>query len=451
MKRILEGLVLACVLAQPAPALAAAGPAIDFEEFRLENGLRVILSRDPAVPVTAVAMIFDVGGRHEVPGRSGFAHLFEHLMFEGSKNVPKGSFDRILESYGGDNNASTHADFTLYHEVVPSNALPIALWLDADRVGALNVGKEAVSTQIEVVKEEKRMRVDNEPYGSLLYVDMASQTFSNWRNAHPVIGSFEDLDAADLKDVRDFFETYYAPSNAIMAIVGDVNPEEAKKLVLGLFGGIPSHDAPAPPDLGEPPPSGERSVSLQDPHARLPALGFTWKGMPERGTQDFFALTLLGRALFLGKGARLYQELVKDSQVAVSVEGGLGFPVADADEYKAPGLFGGFVLHKSERDPSTVKALVNAQVARLAKEGLTDLELDRVKTKFRSDWIMERQESLGRAQALLKAALLDGDAGAANSLDGYMAVGPQDIRRVAAKYLLPAASTWFMLKPGAAP
>ncbi|MEQ1917605.1 MAG: pitrilysin family protein, partial [Elusimicrobiota bacterium] len=223
-------LLLALLSGVPAGA-AETAPRIDFSSFTLANGMRVLLSRDASVPVVAMTMIVDVGGRHEARGLSGFAHLFEHMMFEGSKHVPKGGFDRMLETYGGDNNASTHEDFTFYYEQVPSNALPIALWLDADRIGALSVTPESVKNQIEVVKEEKRMRVDNEPYGPLLYVDMASHTFSNWQNSHPTIGSFEDLDAASLKDVRAFFEAYYSPDNIIMAIVGDIEPDETRALV----------------------------------------------------------------------------------------------------------------------------------------------------------------------------------------------------------------------------
>ena len=261
-------------------------PRIDFTTFTLPNGMRVVLSRDASVPVVATTMMVDVGGRHEVRGRSGFAHLFEHMMFEGSKHVPKGGFDKTLESYGGDNNASTHEDFTFYYEELPSNALPIALWLDADRVGSLSVSPEATKNQIEVVKEEKRMRVDNEPYGSMLYVDMGSHTFSNWQNSHPTIGSFEDLDAASLKDVRAFFEAYYSPDNIILGIVGDIDPLETRKLVEAYFGSLPVKPRPERASLVEPAPAGERVIKLTDAHAKLPALGFTWKNGPERGSED---------------------------------------------------------------------------------------------------------------------------------------------------------------------
>jgi len=445
----MRAFLLAALLAAVPAGAAESAPRIDFSSFTLSNGLRVVLSRDASVPVVAMTMIVDVGGRHEAPGLSGFAHLFEHLMFEGSKHVPKGGFDKLLETYGGDNNASTHEDFTLYYEQVPSNALPVALWLDADRVGALNVDLESVKNQIEVVKEEKRMHVDNEPYGSLLYVDMASHTFSNWQNAHPTIGSFADLDAASLKDVRAFFEAYYSPDNIIMAIVGDIEPEETRRLVASYFGSLPVKPRPKAPDLAEPAPAGERTIKLADEHAKLPALAFTWKDGPERGTEDYYALLLLGKALFSGKSSRLYQKLVKESQVAVSLDGGLGFPISDADEYKAPGAFGGFVVHKREKAASELKALIEGEVAKVAKSGLPPAELERVKTKFRSDWLRGQETRLGRAQRLLVAALLDGDPEAANrELSRFMAVTPESIRRAAAARLVPRASTWFELAVG---
>ena len=446
----MKGLLLASLLAAvPAGAAEPAAPRIDFSSFTLANGLRVVLSRDASVPVAAMTMIVDVGGRHEAPGLSGFAHLFEHLMFEGSRHVPRGDFDKLLETYGGDNNASTHEDFTFYYEQVPSNALPVAVWLDADRVGALNVAPESVKNQIEVVKEEKRMRVDNEPYGAMLYVDMASHTFSNWQNSHPTIGSFADLDAASLKDVRAFFEAYYSPDNIIVAIVGDIDLDATRALVASYFGAMPTKPRPKAADTTEPAPAGERTIKLADEHAKLPALGFTWKGGPERGTDDYYALLLLGKALFSGKSARLYQRLVKESQAAVSLDGGLGFPISDADEYKAPGAFGGFVIHKREKTASELKARVAAEVARIAKEGVSGAPRARGETKFRSDWLRGQETSLGRAQRLLYAALLDGDPEAANrELSRFMAVTPEMIRRAAAARLSPASATWFELAAG---
>ncbi|HAZ07234.1 MAG TPA: peptidase M16 [Elusimicrobia bacterium] len=434
-------------------SVPAVGPPaaarIDFSSFTLRNGMRVLVSRDASVPVVAVAMIVGVGGRHEARGRSGFAHLFEHMMFEGSAHVPKGGFDRFLESFGGDNNASTHEDFTFYYEELPSNALAVALWLDADRIGALRVTRQAVKNQIEVVKEEKRMRVDNQPYGAVMGVEMAARSFENWQNAHPVIGSFEDLDAASLKDVKSFFDAYYSPDNITMAVVGDADPAEVRRLVTAYFTPIKSKPRPAHLDTTEPDPRGERAFTVKDEHAKLPALGVTWKGAPARGTVSHRALVLLGNALFSGKSSRLYQSLVKESRTAVSVEGGLGFPLADWDEYQAPGLFGAFIVHKKDQPFAAVKELIAAQTARVAAEGLAPEELERVKVKFRSDWVRAEETRLGRARRLLQSTLLDGDPEAANrELSRILAVTNEDIRRAAAAHLKAEAATWFEVTAG---
>ena len=451
-------ILLSAALALAGPAAAASeasvepsAPRVDFSSFTLPNGLHVLVSKDSSVPVVAVAMIVNVGGRVEARGRSGFAHLFEHMMFEGSKHVPKGGFDKYLESVGGDNNASTHEDFTFYYEELPSNALATALWLDADRIGALSVTPEAVKNQISVVEEEKRSSVDNEPYGPLEYVDMGERSFSNWQNAHPTIGTFADLDAASLSDVRAFFAAYYSPDNITLAVVGDVDLAEVRRLVTGYFGPIPAKPRPKSPDISEPAPSGESSVSLKDAHAKLPALAVSWKGMPARGTTDYYALVLLGRALLSGKSSRLFQTLVKESQTAVSADGGLGFPIAGWDEYKAPALFGAVVVRKSGASFDKVRGLVAAEAAKAGTEGLSAAELERVKIKFRSDWVRAQETRLGRASRLLQDALLDGDPEVANQeLDRYMAVTNEDVRRAAAAYLRPEAATWFDVAAGGA-
>jgi zinc protease len=444
MRTLLLALALAC------PA-GAADLRIDFSSFTLSNGMTFLVSKDSSVPVVAVTMIVDVGGRTETRGRSGFAHLFEHMMFEGSKHVPKGGFDKYLESVGGDNNASTHEDFTFYYEELPSNALATALWLDADRVGALSVTPEAVKNQIAVVEEEKRSSVDNEPYGPLEYVDMAEHSFSNWQNAHPTIGSFADLDAASIGDVRAFFAAYYSPDNITMAVVGDVDPAEVRRLAAGYFGPIPAKPRPKAPDVAEPGPRGESVVALTDAHAKLPAVAVAWKGMPARGTTDYYALVLLGRALLSGKSARLFQTLIKESQTAVSLDSGLGFPIAGWDEYKAPALFGVMAVRKPDAPFAKVRGLVADAAAKAGTEGLTPAELERVKIKFRSDWVRAQETRLGRAERLLQDSLLDGDAEVANrELSRYMAVTNDDIRRAAAAYLRPEAATWFDVAAGGA-
>ncbi|MBI5210024.1 MAG: insulinase family protein [Elusimicrobia bacterium] len=448
-----QGVAAQAAAAGPAePATGPRVPKVAFETAVLANGLRVVVAADASVPVVTVAMAFNAGGRTEPRGRAGFAHLFEHLMFEGSKHVRKGQFDRILESYGGDNNALSHEDYTIFYEVLPSNALAVALWLDADRLADLDVTKDAIRNQIEVVKEERRMRVDNDPYGPLLYVDVASRTFSNWQNAHPTIGSYEDFAAATTKAVSEFYADYYSPQNGVLAIVGDVDPARALSLVKDYFEWIPNRGSPAAVDVTEPEPASARWFELADTHAHLPALAVAWKGLPARGSPDHYALALVGQALFAGKNSRLYQELVKRAQVAVSLEGGLGFPLMEPREYKEPGSLGGYVVHKAEHSARDVQGLLMKQVSKVAAAGLGPAELDRVKTKFRSDWVRSRETTLGRAQMLLTAAILDGDPGTVNmDLERFMAVTPEDTRRAAARFLRPDAAAFFAVSPGGRP
>src|SRR6185312_2478407 len=310
---------------------------------------------------------------------------------------------------------------------------------------------EAVKNQIAVVEEEKRSSVDNEPYGPLEYVDMGEHSFSNWQNAHPVIGSFADLDAASLADVRAFFAAYYSPDNITLAVVGDVDPAEVRRLVKDYFGPIPAKPRPKAPDTTEPAPSGEIVVQLKDAHAKLPAIAVSWKGMPARGTTDYYALVLLGRALANGKSARLYQNLVKESQTAVSVDGGMGFPIAGWDEYKAPALFGVMAVRKPDAPFEKVRGLIAGAAKAAGTDGLPAAELERVKIKFRSDWVRAQETRLGRASRLLQDALLDGDAEVANQeLGRYMSVTSDDIRKAAAAYLKPEAATWFDVAAGGA-
>lgn len=448
---IRAGLAAFIVLAGPAPAAEA--PRIAMESYPLANGMRIILAPDHAVPVTTLSIIYDVGGRHEHPGRSGFAHLFEHLMFVGSAHVPKGDFDRLLESYGGDNNAETHQDYTIYYEEMPSNALPIALWLEADRLSALKITKETRENQISVVKEEKRIRIDNEPYGSALNDEISARSFKNWQNSHSSMGSFKDLEAVSSKDVRNFFNDYYAPSNAVLAVVGDFEPAQVMAWIQGYFGWIPNRGKVVPVDTKEPAGFSFSSSTLNDVHANLPAVILTWKGLPQRrASPDFYALALLSQILFNGKSSRLYLSLVKDKQVAVSVDGGLGFPEADFSDFKAPWLFTAFVIYKEGKTAAQIQSLIEEAVSDIARNGVSQEELDRIKTKFRSNWIRSSQTALGRAQTLLKAALLDGDPEIVNGeLDRYMAVKAAEVQDAAAKYFQRDRQMLLDVKPGAKP
>lgn len=425
-------------------------PEIPFRQFTLPNGLRVILSEDHAVPVVTESLCFNVGGRDEHRGSSGFAHLFEHLMFEGSEHARKGVFDHLVEGYGGTDNASTHTDYTFYFETAPSNALPILMWLDADRMAYLNVTPENMKNQIAVVEEEKRLRVDNEPYGPLLYIDMGEDAFSNWQNAHPVIGSFADLDRATLAEVKAFFDSYYAPRNAILTIAGDIDPVRTEALVRKYFAWIPNRGTITPVVTAEPPRTRETDVTVRDPHANLPALAIAWQG-PRRGTPEFYALALLGQDLFAGDSSRLYQSLVKTEKVAIEVDGGLNFPGGDFTDYRAPGLFGGFAIYKPTASAQLIEQLIFREIHEIAANGMPADELLRVKTKLASDWIRNEQTTLDRAQLLALGELMDGTpAGASEDLRKILNVTSEQIQAAAVEYLTHARATVIVNMPGAA-
>lgn len=447
--RILAVFLLASLgLTAALAAQAVQVPPIPFTEFKLKNGMRVILSEDHTLPVVTESMLFAVGGRNEHPGQSGFAHLFEHLMFEGSAHAPKGVFDHLVEGYGGTDNASTHEDYTFYFESVPSNVLETVMWLDADRLSALDVTQEAMQNQIKVVEEEKRLRVNNSPYGPLMYVDLQQQAFANWQNAHPVIGSFKDLNAATLAEVRQFFDDYYAPRNCILTIVGDFDSAQVRPMVEKYFGWIPNRGKPAPVNTKEPQQSQPRRETIHDPLAKLPALTMSWHG-PERGTRDFYALTMLGQLLFSGQGSRLYQSLVKDHKVALQVDGGLGFPMGSYRDYLAPGLFSGLVVYKPNANAQEVEGLVMQQIHQIEATGVSTETLHRLQTKFASDWIRVQQTTLGRNQLLALAALFDGRPGDANTeLARFMDVNSNDLERVAQTYLTSARLNLVVDLPG---
>lgn len=443
-------LVLLMAVGAAAALAQASVPQITFTEFTLPNGLRVVLSEDHTLPVVTESMLFNVGGRDEHPGQSGFAHLFEHLMFEGSRHAPKGEFDHLVEGYGGNDNASTHEDYTFYYENVPSNVLETVMWLDADRMSALNVTQANMENQIKVVEEEKRLRVDNAPYGPLVYIDLGQAAFRNWQNSHPVIGSEKDLNAATLAEVKKFFDDYYSPDNCILTIVGDLDTTKTEALVRKYFGWIPNRGKTTPVDTTEPVQNSAKVVTVHDEHAKLPAVAIGWHG-PARDTPDFYALVMLSQLLFNGESSRLYQSLVKNSQVALEVQGGLGFPGADFTDYRAPGLFGGLAIYKPNANADTVEKLIYQQIEQVEASGVPAEEMQRLRTKFSSDWIQSQQTTLDRNQLLALATLFDGKPDAANSeLAKFLAVSPQDMQRVAQKYLIHSNSTLVVDLPGAA-
>ena len=439
-----------------AAALAAVllpGPAQAFETFVLPNGLSVLLAPDHAVPVVTVAWAVPVGSRQEPPGRSGFAHLFEHLMFEGSAHVAKGRFDKTLEGLGADNNASTHQDHTFYYETLPSHALATALWLDADRLSAPAITEKGLRNQVEVVKEEKRLRIDNEPYMPLLWVEVASRSFVNRASAHDGMGSFAELEAARLADAKAFFDAHYAPRGVRLAVAGDFDPAAARARITRLFGWIPNKAVPEAVDTAEPVQAAALETRLRDAHASVPGVAVVWTGTPPRGSRESLALALVGRYLGTGDAARLRQALVKEARVATAVdepmEGGLGFPNSSLDDYKEPGLFGFFILRRPEASAEKVLELVLAEAARVAREGVPPAALERVKARLSGETLRARQTGLGRAEAWLRAWVLDGRPEVADAdAEAAMTISAEETQAAAAAFLTPARVNAFILDAG---
>ncbi len=435
MKKIACGvLVCAAFLAQSA---RSADVTIPIEQFQLKNGLRVILSKDNAVPVVTVYLMYDVGSRMEEKGHTGFAHLFEHMMFEGSANAPKGTHFSTVESNGGSMNGSTHPDFTDYYEVLPSNKLASALWLESDRMRSLAITEETLKNQKEAVKQERRLSFDNQPYSTALVDVWPTIMYRNWQSSHSLIGSFEDLEASSLDDVRKFFKTYYAPNNAVLTIVGDIQIPEARKLIETYFGDIPSQPQPKRPDLAEP--SGFQAITKiqKDPLARVPAVVIGYPG-PKRRSPDYYALNMIDAILTGGDSSRIRQDLVKGKQSVIQYESNLGWPFASALDYRDPEPYAFFIMHNPNFTSQQVVDQVQEEIARLQTTPVDAKELERVKTMIRADAIKSLQGSLSRARMLAQYAVTDGNPELINTeLDAKLAVTPAQIQAAAKKYLTP--------------
>lgn len=406
---------------------------IPFERFTLPNGLRVVLSRDTSVPVVAIYLLFDVGSRVEVEGKTGFAHLFEHMMFQGSENAPKGMHFQWIESNGGTMNGSTHWDYTDYFEVLPSTQLALGLWLEADRMRGLAVTQENLDNQRDAVKQERLMSFDNQPYATALLERWPEVAYRNWQNSHSLIGSFEDLDAASVDDVHTFFRTYYAPNNAVLTISGDFDPAEARRLVEDYFGDIPAQPQPARRSLLEPEQTESSWHAVDDPLAQVPALVLGYPGPPRR-SDDYYTLVLLDMVLTAGESCRLFQALVKEKQSVIQFEAALGWPFASTMDYRDPGRYSLFFLHNPACPPEELRAQVEAEFARLASEGVTEDEMQRARAMLRSSRVAQMQSCLSRGMTLGRYELFDGDPGLVNEdLHRLLRVEPREIQDLAAR------------------
>lgn len=402
-------------------------PQTPIEQFTLDNGLRVVLSRDPAVPVVSVVVYYDVGSRNEKHGRTGFAHLFEHMMFQGSENVPKAAHFQYIFNAGGTMNGTTSTERTNYFETLPANQLPLALWLESDRMRSLKVTQENLDNQRQAVQEEKRLRYDNQPYiNAFLLIN--ELIFKNPANAHSTIGSMEDLDAATIDDIQEFFRIYYAPNNAVLTIVGDFDVPEARGLIDKYFGGIPQQTSPPPADVSEPPEVGKAREAYQDKLAPTPAFILGWK-IPPRRTPDHYALALAGDLLFAGESARLYQKLVKGDESVVSIQG-------EVDDRRGPSALYVFALPKPGEDILAIREQIFSEIKRLATDGPSAEEMEKLRNTLSNDAVRGRQSTLYRAQRIAEFTIYDGDPTLFDhELDNYLKVTAEEIRAVTSRYL----------------
>ncbi len=417
--------------AQPASAPAKAAPTkiapVKFSDMHLDNGLRVILVEDHYAPVYAIAVSYSVGSKDERQGRTGFAHLFEHMMFKGSENVGAGEHFFLIFNYGGNMNGTTNTDRTVYYEVLPKNQLDLGLFLESDRMRSLAITKENLENQRQAVKEERRLGLDNQPYG---YSNerLNELTFDNFAYHHSVIGSMDDLDKASVEDVQAFFKTYYAPNNAAVAIVGDIDSKDTLAKVQKYFGNIPRQAPPKPVDLTEPEMKGERHEAMEDKLARLSQVSINYK-IPPAENGDAPALSALGSILGGGETSRLYQKLVKEKEVCAGVSAG-------SAERLGPGSFRITCTVRPGKTLQEAESLISEEVSGIIAAPVTEQELMRVRTSARRSAVSVRESALSRALTLANDASVYNDPNRINTqTDKLMAVSAADLQRVARTYL----------------
>jgi len=424
---------------------------IPVEHATLANGLRVVVSPDRSAPFATVGVYYRIGFRLEPQGRSGFAHLFEHMMFQGSENAGKMEHIRLVNSSGGMLNGTTNYDITNYFESVPSNALERVLWLEADRMRALKVDDENLRNQRDVVKEEVRVNVMNQPYGGFPWLDLPPVAFRNWPNAHNFYGDFADLDAATLGDVQKFFHTYYAPNNAVLVILGDFEAAEAIRLARKYFEDIPPQPKIPQADVSEPGQTEERHGEVEEKLGPLPAIAIGYT-MPPRASRDWFTAGIVDRVLHGGRAGRVYRKLVLDEQIAVDIDGG-----ADLLDTNGPTQMVTRIFHKPEYTSEGTVAIFDEVIEELQQKGLGIEELDPVKVKFRSDYYSMLEDGghgmprFGLMHLLACFTLFDGDPHKVNTiLDGFLGVTPEQVQEFAKKRLVPQNRAVVFRRPAAA-
>ena len=425
-----------------APALAAAlllatanmhaavrPPKLDYTTTTLSNGMQVVFLEDHSTPIVHLQMWYHVGSKNERPGRTGFAHFFEHMMFKGSKNVEPEGHPSYISSVGGQSNAYTNEDATVFWETVPSQYLPLVLWLESDRLASLRIDEKAFRNEREVVKEERRMRIENQPYGRLQEI-ISDQAFQVHPYKHPVIGSMKDLDAASVDDVREFFRTYYVPDNCTAVLVGDFDPRQALALVTQYLGRVPKSDRPVPRDIPkEPAQTKEKRVTLQEDWP-LPAVvvahHITFDGNP-----DSYPLHIASKVLSDGQSSRIYRKLVYEKGIALAAFGG-GNIIED------PNLFFAVAIVQPGHTTEEAAAALIAELDRLRIEPISANELQQAKNQFSRDYILGRETDQNKAEVLGHAAVIHHDLKTADAeFDIFQSLTTADVQRVAKTYFTP--------------
>jgi len=439
------------VAAGPAPAQDFRVP-VDY--FTLPNGLKVVVSEDHTSPVVLVEVMYNIGFRVEPKGRTGFAHLFEHMMFQGSAQVKKMEHVSLMQEAGGVVNGSTRFDYTNYFQALPANALERAIWLEADRMRSLDVSAENLKNQQNVVSEEVRVNVLNQPHGGFEWIEIWERANTNWHNAHNFYGDLKELEAATLEDVRSFFKTYYAPNNAVLVVVGDTTAAEVRRLAEKHFGSIPRQPLPPPADVSEPPQTATKHFVREDQLARTPALAAAWH-LPARMSKDFFALSVLDPLLNSDDSARMYRKLVREERLAMASQGGFNF-LGNNFDMKGPMLYTMRVDYLNDKTAEQVLAAIESVLAEVRDKGITAAELQQAKTTIRSGFLDEMESGgmprFGRANLLAAFALFDDDPGKINTILGELdKVTLEDVKAAAARWLVPANRTSIDSRPATKP
>jgi predicted Zn-dependent peptidase len=418
--------------------------------YKLPNGLKVVISEDHIAPVVTVAVYYNVGFRLEPKGRTGFAHLFEHMMFQGSANVKKFEHAKFVEANGGSLNGHTDFDYTNYYQTLPSNRVELGVWLESDRMRSLDISEENLKNQQAVVSEEVRVNVLNQPYQFFEWISLWENAFTNWNNSHNGYGELSEINAATIEDVRSFFKTYYAPNNAVLTIVGDVDVNEVKKMVEKHFAAIPAQPLPARVDLSEPAQTKEKRVSQPDKLANLPALA-TGYHVPPQNSPDFPAMALLVQILQGDDSSRWYQRLVKEKELSLDLTGGLNY-FGNEFDYTGPMIMTTRTTYKPGHTADELLREMDAVIAEVVAKGVTEKELADAKVRYRSNFYSQIEGSFGKTHLLSALALFRDDPQQINSLlTPFENVTAAQIKSAAAKYLVATNRTVIDRVPEAKP